>query len=193
MSNYIETAEKTSLPLLPLRGAIAFPNVQLTLEILRPSSLRAFGEAASKKALMFLVSQSDPSVEEPTAEDFYKMGTICQIRHVTKNPDGHLSVTFEGICRASTTSITFSKGFFHAEVVKRGVHLGTVSSAKAEELTEELFDLLESMKGAHPIINDELILAARALKSPSVLADFVASGALLHYQNKQAILEKLNP
>ena len=150
MSNYIETAEKTSLPLLPLRGAIAFPNVQLTLEILRPSSLRAFGEAASKKALMFLVSQKDPSVDEPSTEDFYKMGTICQIRHVTKNPDGHLSVTFEGICRASTTSIVFSKNFFHADVVKRGVHLGTVSSAKAETLAEELFELLEE-RGYNPV------------------------------------------
>ena len=193
MSNYIETAEKTTLPLLPLRGAIAFPNVQLTLEILRPSSLRAFGEAASKKALMFLVSQKDPSVDDPTAEDFYKMGTICQIRHVTKNPDGHLSVTFEGICRASIASIAFAKGYFRAEVVKRGVHLGTVSTAKANALIEELFEQLEGLKNAHPTINDELILAARALKAPGVLADFVASGALLHYQNKQAILEKLNP
>lgn len=193
MSNYIETAEKTELPLLPLRGAVAFPDVQITLEILRPSSLRAFGAAVSENATIFLVTQKDPTVEEPTPSDFYKTGTICQIRHVTKNPDGHLSVTFEGICRANTTAITFSKGYFHAEVVKRGVHLGTVSSAKAKSLTDELFKQLEDLKNNHPTITEELILAARALKSPGTLADFVASGALLHFTNKQLILESVNP
>ena len=193
MSNYIETAEKMNLPLLPLRGVVAFPGVQINLEILTPDSLRAFGAAVSDKAAVFLVALKDPTVEAPKVTDFYKTGTVAQVRHVTKNPDGHLTVTFEGICRAQISAVTQTKGYMRAQVIRRGVHLGTVSSAKAKLLTEELFTLLNNVKSTHPTLNDEVILAARALHTPSELADFLASGVLLHYENKQTVLECINP
>ena len=59
----IETAEKLSLPLLPLRGAVAFPNVQIVLEILRPSSLRAFGEAVTADCERYLDESRSPDRE----------------------------------------------------------------------------------------------------------------------------------
>ncbi len=193
MSNYIETAEKMNLPLIPLRGTVAFPNVQLNVDILSADSLRAFGAAVSEKGTVFLVAQKNPNETDPTPVDFFKTGTVAQIRHVAKNPDGHLTVTFEGLCRASVTLIAHAKGFFRAQVVRRGVHLGTVSSARAKQLTTELFAQLEALQPNHPLLTEEMILAARALQTASELADFVASGALLHFESKQTILDCINP
>lgn len=192
-NNYIEIAEETTLPALPLRGTVAFPAVQLNLEILRPASLRAFGAAAQSDGLLFLTAQKDPTDENPTPAALYKSGTICRIRHVAKNPEGHLTVTLEGICRANATAYATSKGFFRAKLIRRDVRLGSNSGARAKALCEELFALLDSIKEHHPSLTDEMILAARALQTPGELSDFIASGVLLHFQSKQQILECLNP
>ena len=100
MSDNIDIYEEVTLPLIPLRGIVGFPGVQLNLEIMRTSSLHAFTSAATTyNAKAILVTQKDISVESPTAEDLYKVGVIAEIKHVVKNPHGHLSVVFEGISR----------------------------------------------------------------------------------------------
>ena len=96
MSHYIEKAEALTLPVIPLRGTVAFPSVQLNLELNRTVSLKAFGAAAiSGDARVFLVAQKDASEDEPTPKSFYKTGTIARIRQVVKNPDGNLAVVFD--------------------------------------------------------------------------------------------------
>ena len=86
------------LPVLPLRGIVGFPAVQLNIEIARPSSLKAFTAAATlHDAKILLVTQKELHVEDPTGEDMYKTGVLAEIKHVVKNPQGTLSVVFEGI------------------------------------------------------------------------------------------------
>ena len=43
----VEIYEETTLPLIPLRGLVAFPAVQLNIEIMRPMSLKAFTTGAT--------------------------------------------------------------------------------------------------------------------------------------------------
>ena len=101
MSENIDIYEEVTLPVIPLRGIVGFPGIQLNLEIMRTSSLKAFTSAATiYNARAILVAQKDISVEEPKAEDLYKIGVIAEIKHVVKNPHGHLSVVFEEIGRA---------------------------------------------------------------------------------------------
>ena len=81
MNKFIEQAEAMELPLIPLRGTVAFPSVQMNLTISRGISLKAFGEAASRDSYVLLIAQRDPGVEEPTAKDLYRVGTVCAIKH----------------------------------------------------------------------------------------------------------------
>ena len=81
--NYIEVV----LPVLPLRGLVGFPAVQMNIEIARPSSLKAFTAAATlHDAKILLVAQKEINIENPTGEDMYKTGVLAEIKHVVKNP-----------------------------------------------------------------------------------------------------------
>ena len=193
MNHMIEKAEVMTLPLIPLRGTVAFPSVQMNLTISRGISLKAFSEAASGESFVLLSAQRDGGVEDPTEKDIYRVGTVCAIKHVSKTPDGSLSAVFEGICRAKITEITNQDGYFRATVICKKITLGNVTTAKGEAMMQEITNSLTEIQAIHPTLTDDVRNAATAIKNPAMLCDFVASAVLLNFKNKQTILESINP
>ena len=193
MNHMIEKAEVLTLPVIPLRGTVAFPSVQMNLTISRGISLKAFSEAATNESFVLLAAQRDGGIEEPTDKDIYRVGTVCTVKHVSKTPDGSLAAVFEGICRAKITEITSQDGHFRATVVCKKITLGNVTTARAEAMMQEIANSLEEIQAIHPTLTDDIRTAATAIKNPAMLCDFVASAVLLNFKNKQTILESINP
>ena len=185
---------EVNLPLIPLRGVVAFPGVQLNIEIVRPTSLKAFTAAATLHDMdVLLVTQKDVSVEAPTEEDLPKIGVLAKIRHVVKNTQNNLSVVFEGIARVKIESIESSAGFMTAtaEVKHEISHRSCPPSLEA--LIHEIKNAISDLAGIHPSFTEEMRLGAEAITDPGKFADFVASSALIDYSNKQSVLELMSP
>ena len=189
-NDYIEV----TLPMIPLRGIVGFPAVQLSIEIARPMSLKAFTAAATMNdAKILLVAQKDISVEDPEEKDLYKIGVLAEIKHVVKNPQGTLSVIFEGISRVKVSAVDKETGFFTATAVtKKEARISVVSSG-LEALMREVKNSLVKIKDIHPTFTEDMRLAAEAIVDPGYLADFVASSAIIDYKNKQTVLEAMLP
>ena len=192
MSETIDIYEEITLPLVPLRGIVAFPSVQHNIEIMRTVSLKAFTAAATVyNAKVLLVAQKDIAKDEPKAEDLYKIGVVAEIKHVVKNPHGNLSVVFEGISRAKITEIKEDAGFMLANAVAKQEKQSFKSTAQCDALMMEIKNILREAKDIHPTFDDDLRLSAEAITSPGYFADFVASSAIIDYKNKQSVLEAL--
>lgn len=190
MPNNINNYTEVSLPLLPLRGIVAFPAVQINIEIARPLSLKAFTAAATMNdAKIILTAQKDIAVETPEDKDLYKTGVLAEIKHVVKNPQGTLSVIFEGIARAKITSVNFSSGYLTAEAAIKEESKTQIISSTVEALMHEVKNRLKPLRDIHPTFTEEMRLAAEAISDPGYLADFVASSAIIDYKNKQSVLE----
>ncbi len=192
MSDKIDIFEEMTLPLIPLRGLVGFPAVQLSIEIVRPISLKAFTAAATLyDAKILLVAQRDLAVEEPTGEDLYKMGVVAEIKHVVKNPHGNISVIFEGIARAKLGTVVQDNGYLTASVVAKKEKQSFKPSSHCDALMLETKNILRELVGIHPNFDEEMRIAAEAITSPAYFADFVASSAIIDYKNKQTVLEAL--
>ena len=74
------------LPVLPLRGLMLFPNMVLHFDVGRQKSVMALERGMTDRQRVFLVSQKDESVEEPTWNDLCKVGTLAEIRQVMNLP-----------------------------------------------------------------------------------------------------------
>lgn len=188
--NHIEV----NLPLIPLRGIVGFPAVQLSIEIARPSSLKAFTAAATMhEAKILLVAQKDIAVEEPEEKDLYKIGILAEIKHVVKNPQGTLSVIFEGLSRVKVESVSNTSAHLTAfATLKKEPKVKIINSA-LEALMHEVKNRLSRIKDIHPTFTEDMRLAAEAITDPGYLADFVASSAVIDYKNKQTVLETSIP
>ena len=192
--NQFRNKNVISLPLIPLRGVVAFPNIQMNIEIVRPFSLKAFTAAATvHDAKVILATQIDIAEDDPKEADFYTIGVLAEIKHVVKNPQGNLSVVFEGISRVKISEIEFTSGFFYASAkTKREIPVKEPSTEVLALMDQIKRDML-AVSHIHPTFTEEVRIAAEAIANPLYFADFVASSALVDYKNKQSVLEAMMP
>ena len=194
MSEKIDIYSEVDLPIIPLRGLVAFPAIQLNIEIVRPTSLKAFTAAATMHdAKVLLVTQKDISVEEPKAQDLYKIGVLAVIKHVVKTPHGNLSVVFEGLNRAKIKSIEETAGFLKASaIIKEEKQIHRISP-QIQELEDTVKKFTDEFNGLHPNMNEEIHNSILAITDPGYLADFIASTLLVDPNDKQNVLEIATP
>ena len=76
-----------ALPVVPLRGLVAFPYTVLSFEVARASSLAAVHAAAEGNGEIFLVTQKDAHLEAPGQEDLYEIGVVAKVRQVVRLQD----------------------------------------------------------------------------------------------------------
>ncbi len=188
----IEIFSEVTLPLIPLRGIVGFPGIQLNVELARGFSLKAFTEAAtSAEPRILLVAQKDLAVDEPTPADLFSVGILATIKHVVKNPQGNLTVVFEGMARAKIREIFMNDGYMTATAVTKTDSQSFQKSPTMDALMREVKNHLLSIKDIHPTFTEEMRISAEAITTPGYLADFAASAALIDYKNKQQVLEAM--
>ena len=76
-----------NIPVLALRGLTAFPNETLSFDVERDISIYALDNAMENDRRLFLVTQKEISVADPTEEDLYRVGTICHILQIIKTSE----------------------------------------------------------------------------------------------------------
>lgn len=103
-----------SLPLVPLRGMVVFPKVEVRLDIGRDKSIRAVEEAMANERLLAVSAQLDDEVENPTQKDIAEVGTIVIIKQMLRLPGGLVRILVEGIARAKVVDIDESGVYYRA-------------------------------------------------------------------------------
>ncbi len=104
------------LPMMPIRDMVIFPHMMTPFVVGRDSSVRALEEALTGDRRIFLATQHDASVDEPSADEIYETGTIGNIVQSVKMPDGNIKVLVEGVERARAIAVNDEDGFFVATV-----------------------------------------------------------------------------
>ena len=72
-------------PLVCTKGVIIFPDQEIVIDVGREASLKAVENARDNyEDKVVLFSQVKLQQENPTFDDIYHVGTLCEIRHVRK-------------------------------------------------------------------------------------------------------------
>ena len=108
--------ENIRLPLIPLRGLTIFPNMVLHFDVGREKSIAAIEEAMLNDENIFLASQRDPNIENPTSEDISKIGTICKIKQIIKMPGDTMRVLVEGKARCEIKEYIDNENYLEVTV-----------------------------------------------------------------------------
>ena len=90
------TAKITTLPVMPLRDIVVFPNMIVPLFVARDKAVVALERAMEKDKQIFLVTQLDPGEDDPDRDALYDVGVTATIMQLLKLPDGTVRVLVEG-------------------------------------------------------------------------------------------------
>ena len=109
-------AVPSELPILPLRDTVLFPNSFMPLAVAREASVRLIDESMTGSRLIAVFTQRDASVEEPSEDDLFRIGTATHIHKMFKLPDGSLRLIVQGLSRLRLDSVTASRPYLRAQV-----------------------------------------------------------------------------
>ncbi len=186
-----ELTEIFQLPVLPLRGMVVFPHVQAPIAAGRKRTVAAIRKALKEERLLFAVAQRDESVEVPTQEQLYRVGTVVRITQMQKVPGG-IQLVVQGDTRAAV--LDYFEGEDHVEVKVRPLpDMDPIDSENAafralhKEVKERAREV-SRLKGVPQEIVEHLLGGA---SKPAELADVVAFHAEMETHRKQALLELL--
>ena len=105
---------KNTLPLVPLRGLIVFPNMSINFDVGRARSLAAVKLAMNSGKTIILSSQIDATIEDPSEKDIYKIGTVAKIKQFGKLGGSVSRVSVEGLYRVRISEYTKETSCFMA-------------------------------------------------------------------------------
>ena len=193
MSNSKHPAEPVTLPLLPLRGMIVFPNTVLTIDVARDRSVGALQKAMKGEQMIFIVAQRDSLVDRPEVEDLYTVGTLATVKQVVHLPDQTLRVLVEGRSRGMLIHMTDAGSCHMADILEAPTEPPRQLSLNEKALMRAIRSFVPQAARAKGQSMPELMQAVMGERDPSVLCDVVAANMLSRLEDKQAILECLSP
>jgi len=186
------STQSQTVPVVPLRGMVAFPSMVLPLFIGRDKSIAALEAASDGDKMLLLVAQRDESVEEPEAEDLFNYGIIAEAVQLLKMPDGNVRVVVEGRQRVKIDNYGQADPFLSASVqVVR--EKAAPATAEAEALLRRLKASFEQVVNLSKRIPPEALQNAQQTDKLGPLTDLVVSFLEVPVEDRQKALETSLP
>ena len=178
-----------SYPVLPLRDIVVFPHMIVPLFVGRDKSVRALEEAMQEDKQILLSSQQDPSEDDPSADQIYRMGVLANVLQLLKLPDGTVKVLVEGQTRVKISEFLENPNFFEASAEYVEEDMG--EDATIDALVRTVSDEFERYAKIKKNIPEEALTAISNSSEPEKLADLAAGHLGIEVADKQDLLETL--
>lgn len=184
-----ESNLKDTLPILPLRNTIVFPGSGLPISVGREKSLKLINSLNKEEKYIGLVCQRDSHIENPTADDLYKVGVIAEIIRVIQIDEDNTSVIVQARSRFEITKMTQTEPFFEA-------NYKLLDFTKAEKDDKEFLAVLDSIRDT---MNEALHLMGNPPKEllktinhdsfTNMLVSYASTNLPIDNKEKQELLE----
>lgn len=193
MNSYIDLNNFEDIPVVPLRGLVVYPNMNLHFDVGRKKSIAALNEAMDTHQMIFLVSQIDSTIEDPTERDVFEVGVICKIKQMIKIPNSsNLRVIVEGVSRASIVTMYTEGDHFNAVVDRAPIYdveESPENSAYIRAVKKE-YEIYASM---FKKISNEVVAKIVCCENIDELTDYICENSFFSFSDRQAMLEEFNP
>jgi len=182
-----------TLPVLPLRDIVVFPQMIVPLFVGRDKSVAALESAMAGDKSIFLVTQIAQDEDDPAREGLYDVGVIASVLQLLKLPDGTVRVLVEGRQRARLDALDTSENHLRADVTELGDGETDADAAQVKALMRSVVEQFERYARLNKKLPDELPGQLAEIEDPARLADAVAGNVQVKVADKQALLVEPDP
>jgi ATP-dependent Lon protease len=175
------------LPILPLRGTVLYPDLILPIMVGRKKSVKLIDDAMDSDRIIGIVTQRRSEIEDPKESDLYSVGVAALILRMIRELDGSQRVIVQGVSRIRVKEYFQREPYF--KVKSETIEEMNILGVEVEALMMNLKNLFQRAVELAPYLTSELGTMVGNIKSPSILADLIASNLNLSTTEKQGILE----
>ena len=176
------------LPILPLFDAALFPKMVLPLVVMQAESIQLVDEAMSQSRIIgLLVAKNQIKENAYSHGDLHSVGASALILRMAKTEDNKAQLLVQGLGRFKVKEYLQGKPYLQARVehVKDIEKKGKEIEALMSNMTSQFARIAELSPG----LPQEIVVMAKSIQEPGVLADMVASTINSSIDEKQAVLE----
>src|SRR5436190_7858489 len=177
-----------TLPVLPLKEAVVFPESMSPLAIGQQRSVHLVDDVVGGDRLLALVTVRNDEAETPGWDDLHEIGTAAVIHKMIRVPDGSLRVLVQGLRRVRIEQRVTDEPYLVGAFVELPDEVE--ESPELEALTRNVQSLFARIIGMVSYLPEELQIAAANVEDPSALSYLVASTLRLKTEEKQRLLEE---
>lgn len=190
------SSDKAKLPVIPLRGIVAYPKLTLAFDAGRMATIAALNEAMKAKRRVVLLTQKDVNTEEPKASDLYRVGTVAEIVQILEVKESYYKVLTEGLYRVKIGRFyRKNPGFYLADLENyprqaEGVEGAGLDKIELEAAKQKILNLFEKYGMETGYIPPDVIAFSKTLDSFTRLIDLVSVNVNFNHKVKQYLLEE---
>ncbi len=176
-----------TLPILPLRGVVVYPQTAVPLNIGRPRSIRLVDDVVAGDRLIGLVTALDMEKEDPGVDDIYKIGTVATVHRLFRTPDGTIRLMVQGLARFRLGEFVQTDPYLKAHV-----HLipeEEEAGLEVEALARHVRDQFEYIANLVSSIPEELVASVLSFDDSLQTLYTIANLQRMEVEQAQELLE----
>ena len=177
------------LPILTVRNTVLFPGVLIPITVGRQKSIKLVKQAYKGDKIIGVLAQQNPEIEDPRANDLYKIGTVAKIVKMLVLPDGNTTIIVQGKQRFEVEEFVDEQPYFKAKVNYLTENFPTKQNKEVKALIQSIRDAANKIMSLNPEIPKEAQVALENIEKPSFLVHFLSSNINAEPKDKQGLLE----
>jgi ATP-dependent Lon protease len=183
-----DTPLPATLPVLPLRDTVTFPDTVTPLAVGQPRSIQLVDDVLGANRMLVMVTSRDPEKDEPTPADLHDVGVVGVVARMVKVPDGSLRILVQATQRVRLGDYVTERPYLVArieelpDVVK--------ASPELEALTRNVQRTFSEIVEQIPYLPEELQMAVANIDDPSQLSHLITGALRIGTKEKQQLLEE---
>ncbi len=177
-------------PVLPLLGAVTFPDMLIPLNIAQSRSVALIQDVLGGDRMLALVANRDQETETPGPDELYGVGVIGVVARMLRVPDGSLRVLVQTGQRIRTKGFTQTEPYLVAEIEEAPDVIR--QSKQLETLVRSVQQTFDTIVQDVPYLPQELQIMVANVEDPSTLSNLIAGALRLKLEEKQELLEELD-
>ncbi len=176
-----------SLPILPLRGLVVYPQTGVPLTIGQPRSIKLVDDVAVGDRMIGLIASKDLELENPGPENLYQIGTAAVIHRLFRAPDGTIRLLVQGIARFKVMEYVALDPYLKANILPypETEEAGLEVDALARNVRDQFAHIAEMI----PSMPRELVASIEGLTDPLATVYSIANLQRMEIADAQEILE----
>ncbi len=176
-----------ALIIVPVRNTVLFPGVVLPIAVGRPKSVAAAQQAVREQRQVGILLQRVAEVDDPTALDMHRMGTVANVVRYITAPDGTHHLVCQGEQRFQIVEFLGGWPFLVARVLQipEPTTRAPEIEARFVNLKAQAVEAIELL----PQVPADLLAAIQSIDTPAALADLATAYMDIKPEEKQEILE----
>jgi len=177
-----------TLPVLPLRDTVVFPDTMIPLTIGQERSIKLIDDVLASDRLLVLMTSKNAEIEAPGPDELYQIGTVGVAHKMVKLPDNTMRILVQGLQRVRVARYVREEPYLVADI--EPIKDTAAEGKEMEALRASLLSVFSKIVSLVPYLPEELEMAAANVDEPGALAFLVASTMRIKTEDKQALLEE---